>query len=397
MRNLIVGLCLVVVAAAREEEWAAIIDAGSEGSRIYVYAWPKEWSGKRVFVEPRTQPTWFHAQRPGISHFGNNMTNQIDGYMNPLLQFFATILTEERVPADRWGEFRIFFKATAGMRALSQTVRDTIMQHVRQTLSQSAFLFDPAMALTISGEEEGVFSFLSANYAKGTLLALEPRNSWGVLDLGGASAQIAFRPQDQDILHGFYQLRLRGRNLRLYVHSGLGLGRKLARKQLHNSPCKAGHFAQCRTAQEALIRSFQGTQNHPLIGTSQFVAIGAFGEIVLTQLQLAQNASPAEIYQAAERHCATGNDCFNALWVWTLLSKFYGFSAHSRQIEFQTRTAETAIGGILFEANNYPWSLEDPCLTSQPTWMIFIVATSLCFLALVVVCAFFRPSPIESS
>lgn len=68
------------------------------------------------------------------------------------------------------------------------------------------FYFKPSFARVISGEEEGVFGWVSVNYEQGTL---ESDNATvGALDLGGASTQITFKPHE-DIMANLYDLQVR--------------------------------------------------------------------------------------------------------------------------------------------------------------------------------------------
>lgn len=80
----------------------------------------------------------------------------------------------------------------------------------------------------ISGEEEGIFGWISANYLNGKLIPGRPQNlqgTVGALDLGGASAQITFKPDDPNILQNAFALEL-GEQVQetLYTHSYLYYG-----------------------------------------------------------------------------------------------------------------------------------------------------------------------------
>lgn len=68
-----------------------------------------------------------------------------------------------------------------------------------QRLFDSSFLFKREWALVVPGSSEGVYGFVSANYASGALqewTTLPRRHDsvefWGVLELGGASFQVNF-------------------------------------------------------------------------------------------------------------------------------------------------------------------------------------------------------------
>ena len=83
---------------------------------------------------------------------------------------------------------------------------------IRAYFRTQPFLFRDRMASVATGEEEGVFGWISANYLMGNLKpdrAPTSATTMGSLDLGGASAQIVFMPQKSTIQHAF-PLRLGG-------------------------------------------------------------------------------------------------------------------------------------------------------------------------------------------
>ncbi len=99
------------------------------------------------------------------------------------------------------------------------------MRAVRTYLSNSIlnpFFFRPSFARVISGEEEGVFGWLAVNQLQCTLLRSRTER-WGALDLGGASTQITFAPND-DLLAGLFPLSFWGSYNPLYTHSYLRYG-----------------------------------------------------------------------------------------------------------------------------------------------------------------------------
>ncbi len=73
------------------------------------------------------------------------------------------------VPAKAQSTTPIYLKATAGMRALSETQRNNIMIKVRQIFSGLPFLFQNDWASIISGAEEGAFNWIAANYLLGRI------------------------------------------------------------------------------------------------------------------------------------------------------------------------------------------------------------------------------------
>jgi hypothetical protein len=114
-------------------------------------------------------------------------------------------------------------------------VRDAIMNRLRDYLSDdknSPFMFERGFARVISGEEEGVYGWLTVNALKGTLINTPVEYTYGALDLGGASTQMTFRPP-HDVLSNFFPLRIGKEHIRLYSHSFLYMGGKQAYRRMH--------------------------------------------------------------------------------------------------------------------------------------------------------------------
>ena len=102
--------------------------------------------------------------------------------------------------------------------------------------------------------DEGILGWLSLNYMLGTLDSSEihdhgkGHSTYGFLDMGGASAQVAFAPnatETEKRLNDLYTIRLRtaageSKNWNVFVSSWLGFGANEARRRYLNtiSPTK---------------------------------------------------------------------------------------------------------------------------------------------------------------
>jgi len=129
------------------------------------------------------------------------------------------------------------------MRELPLDQREAIMQSVRSVLSTKSlcpFYFRDNFARVISGEEEAVYAWTSANFLMGRLLPplkgigdAEPINStYGIVDMGGSSCQIAFFVPTQDISEGLYKLHIGAQKYwNLYAKSFLQYGHVSARRR----------------------------------------------------------------------------------------------------------------------------------------------------------------------
>ncbi|KAL7466936.1 hypothetical protein ACHAXS_007207 [Conticribra weissflogii] len=139
------------------------------------------------------------------------------------------------------------------MRILPPEQERSIIQSVRDILRNSGFLFRDSWARTISGEEEGAYGWLVVNYLKNgegfMSLPQEEENTdetkslpgivddtgdiptgdtFGALDLGGASTQITFQ-SSESILSNQFPLRIGHLEYSLYTHSYLYFGVDQAR------------------------------------------------------------------------------------------------------------------------------------------------------------------------
>lgn len=183
--------------------------------------------------------------------------------------------------SSRWDTFPIFLKATAGMRIVPPLQRQLIIDNARALLSQSGFKFDPSHIRVISGEEEGVFGWITANYLTGQL-GFNNGTSFGALDLGGASTQITYQPQEDPIANVFNVQLGSALNQDVYTHSYLYFGQNEALRRMAQAavdaavragaqpgatvqyPCFATGYSEPFTANygEGATYTLQGSSNY---------------------------------------------------------------------------------------------------------------------------------------
>lgn len=200
-----------------DDRFGVMIDAGSSGSRIYVFTWKDNPLGLPNVIEVGN-----FKVSPGISKVP--LAN-IPNYMVTLL---AWAKNESRIPESVWADTPVYFKATAGMRLLSPADQNSILVLVRTSLADSGFYFRSSQARVISGQEEGVFGWISVNFLQGYFTEAAYPQSTGALDLGGASAQITFVPAKPPIENHF-PIRVNSKMYQLYTYSFLGWGNDQAR------------------------------------------------------------------------------------------------------------------------------------------------------------------------
>lgn len=92
--------------------------------------------------------------------------------------------------------------------------------HIRPT-PHAPFLH-AATLIKLTGQLEGVYAWIAANYAAGKLASHgDPLETIGVLEMGGASMQATFVPGVSVPREFEYSLELAGRTYELYTHSFL--------------------------------------------------------------------------------------------------------------------------------------------------------------------------------
>ncbi|EJS44028.1 ynd1p [Saccharomyces arboricola H-6] len=191
--------------------YGIVIDAGSSGSRIHVFKWQETESLLHANYEDsdsslRSVPhihqeiDWTLKMNPGLSTFEKKPQEAYKSHIKPLLNFAKNI-----IPESHWSSCPIFIQATAGMRLLPRDKQSAILDSLCQELKRpSEFLIEDCSSQiqVIDGETEGLYGWIGLNYLYGHFNNYDPQVSnhftFGFMDMGGASTQIAFAPYDRD-------------------------------------------------------------------------------------------------------------------------------------------------------------------------------------------------------
>lgn len=239
--------------------YGVVIDAGSSGSRVYVYEYERasyikdEADAEALQKLPvvKTKKKWRHKVHTGISTFGEKPERVGEDHLDELIEF-----AKAKVPKKEWEDTPIFLLATAGMRLLphyqQKEVLDTVCAHFRRTTTFQLPDCDAHVQI-IPGETEGLYGWIAANYLLGGFDEPEKNDhgkghhTYGFLDMGGASAQIAFAPnatEAQRHADDLKLLRLRKANgesieFGVFVTTWLGFGANEARKDYVDHLIKA--------------------------------------------------------------------------------------------------------------------------------------------------------------
>lgn len=187
---LIAILLVSAVSASAQIDTVAIIDAGSSGSRLYVYA--VDASKKTVdCIYPSATTPKDNLKGEELAKIPNNR-DSVRAFLNDMTAKF---------PNKGGKPKELYVLATAGMRQEEGT-RDTRPIYGFMTDGDSIFnRYKLQYAMTISGQYEGLYAWIAANYDAKTLPGQQGATGpvHGILEVGGASMQIAFVPQTVDV------------------------------------------------------------------------------------------------------------------------------------------------------------------------------------------------------
>jgi Golgi nucleoside diphosphatase len=144
-----------------------------------------------------TKKKWTKKIRPGVSAFSDRPSAVGEEHLKELLDHALDI-----IPSSQVADTPIFLMATAGMRLLSPTKQTALLSQICKYAATTSFsLPDCDLHIqVIPGETEALYGWIAANYLLGGFDSPEEHahgqghHTYGFLDMGGASAQIAFAP-----------------------------------------------------------------------------------------------------------------------------------------------------------------------------------------------------------
>lgn len=230
-------------------QYGVILDAGSSGTRVYIYKWKdpakalKKASASEGHILPKLKLHKSKKIHPGVSTFAENVAAVGPDHLKALID---TALNE--IPASQVSETPIFLLATAGVRFLPKHQQTSLLGGICTYLKANTQFQLPDCASNIqviSGETEGLYGWIAANYLLGGFDKPDEHahgkghHTYGFLDMGGASAQIAFAPNSTEAEKHSNDLKLvRLRRLdgspaeyKVFTASWLGFGANKARER----------------------------------------------------------------------------------------------------------------------------------------------------------------------
>lgn len=365
--------------------YLVLVDAGSAGSRSYVYQiTPAEAGGL-----PKVAQLAVAKVEPGLPSFKADPKAAGQSVTDLLKKEGGALAT---VPEACRAKTPTAVMATGGMRVLEgesggEAAAKAILDAAQAAVKESGL--DGRFVGTISGQQEAVYGWLTVNYALGKLAG--EGGTVGALDLGGSSAQIAFVPADAAGAPTV-NVSVGGRTHAVYAESYIGYGADYVRPHLNHNACfpkgvdkGTGQYGACVAKHEATLKPSAcpgkscglaapgdakggGTLQPALPAGVEFYAFGVY-QYVHDFFKLAPDATPAALAEAAggkngkAGHCGTPwktlaeqhkgvderylkNYCFDAAWIGALL-KGLGFAPASDAITWSSQVGEFEAGWTL--------------------------------------------------
>ncbi|EFW14214.1 Golgi apyrase [Coccidioides posadasii str. Silveira] len=284
--------------------YAVILDAGSSGTRAHIYRWQDpvvsrpsaKFKNIDQLPDISTRNTWTKKIKPGVSSFAQNPERLGPEHLKPLFDHVRNV-----IPSDAIQRTPVFLLATAGMRLLSKREQRHILTSICSYIRENTSLSLPdcsAHVKVIDGKTEGLYGWIATNYLLGGFDEPEKHShgknhhTYGFLDMGGASAQLAFAPNATEArkhANDLTLLRLRtisgqSKEYKVFVTSWLGFGVREARhryvQDLLEVTASSGRERPDPCLPEKLIATIDGTilpdrslvpgQDPYLIGTGKF-------------------------------------------------------------------------------------------------------------------------------
>lgn len=367
-------------------DYVVVVDAGSSGSRAYTYKVAQAGGGG---LPAKIEQLSDIKVEPGLSSFKAEPAKAA-GHIEGLLAAEGSVLAKIPGPCRKLTPVAVM--ATAGMRLLEgeeggEAAAKAIYGAVAEQVKASGL--DLRFAGSISGAQEALYAWLTANYALGRLAG--DAGTVGALDLGGASTQIAFEAAEAGGAPTI-PVKLGGRTYNVHATSYLGYGQDVAREHVAVDACYpkglrkgTGKYAACSKALTKVLEprtceaahcglaapndaTKAGVSQPPLPAGMKFYAVGVF-YFLREFLRLPEAATPAQLREAAGGPKGTGGYCgmswkkigetyadeaerfregycFTAAWTDALLHT-YGFAADSEQLMWVKSYGDVEAGWTL--------------------------------------------------
>ncbi|KAI2801944.1 Ectonucleoside triphosphate diphosphohydrolase 3 [Blomia tropicalis] len=212
-------------------QYAITIDAGSTHSKAILFKWRTDKLNGTGLIK---QVNICHISR-GIASYADEKIKEGADELMKCIEQLAIHLDNGNTLEHMF----VYLGATAGMRMLNisnPNASANIFNVIRTRFIESGL--QPKRISIITGKEEGLFAWVAVNYLSGKLfekmkLSNLNNRTFGVLDMGGASAQIAHQINDDDdvSMDDAVRIRLYGRDYNIHAYSNFCFGAEQALKR----------------------------------------------------------------------------------------------------------------------------------------------------------------------
>jgi hypothetical protein len=237
---------------AQTSSYVAVIDAGSSGSRIYLY----ETRRNASFLEIRTPSLRNASIKPGLSSYsqtsGPFSTERAGSSLKPLLDSPTEYLAANNIQSS---QVPVYVLATAGMRRLDRDqpeISVAIYDNVQNTIRIAGYLpgrkaiaqvpgdFLGSGVGTLSGQYEALFGWEDINFLAGNFSKNQTTN--GIVEFGGASVQVAYAVPEDFSNNNIVTRKINNKSYRIFALSYLDVGldqiaNRAIEQQPDDNPC----------------------------------------------------------------------------------------------------------------------------------------------------------------
>lgn len=215
--------CASIDVQQLDKNYELVVDAGSSGSRVFVY--------EKLFTESGIAVNSIYESKINIALASVMNDEEFVGVnvINTLLENSIKFIHDHN-QNQNLNNIRTSVLGTAGMRLVSESQQQIIYKKVTQLILKNKLQLGEVK--TITGADEGIYSWSSINYLLGNFTHHTGTN--GVIEVGGASTQISFATPEESGKN-ISKIIINNHPYYLYSISFLGLGQNEARNSmLHN-------------------------------------------------------------------------------------------------------------------------------------------------------------------
>jgi GDA1/CD39 (nucleoside phosphatase) family len=353
-----------------EARYGLIIDAGSSGSRIYIYCWKLLANGTPWVAAASAQvgkPGKDKVEK-GLSQFPS--ADEAKESLEPLVTYARGQIGDDR---EILKQTPLYLMATGGMRLKQKSNPEQSKETMRLVRDYLRETFD-AYADIISGDDEAFYGWIAVNYLTGFLKERkgESSSTMGILELGGASTQIAYALSDlpSQGLAALRPLPWGETTYQVYRHSLDELGQDKAFENINKkiedekgvNPCHPkgyvipeieGNYGDCKKAIERILPLQKIAESEPLMNQRRppqgvFLAYAGYYHTYSTFIKVLNDFPFAELEVAGVSYCESNRKaleshpdydvrywpkyCFTAAYIAAVLQTVFGFPQNTQQI-----------------------------------------------------------------